>query len=249
MSTCVGGFGPLAAIHREQRELGLGVDDGVGVAELRGYRRTSPRTRCSAWSTSPSEQERLGQQEQRRVAPRAPRRLVRRPRSCASAIICSGRRHRSTARNIARAESNDAEPSSGTASNDAASTIAAHRCGLGRSARSTPRSSRRARRAGGTARCRSRRAPRASAARWTCGRRCRWGGRSSVTSCTHRSRSGVFKQVLERRGRGSIGLVPVGRSQVQLGDRARARPGAARRAGTPGTTRGSGTTPADGRAG
>ena len=28
-----GGFSPLATIHREQRELGFGVDDGVGVAQ------------------------------------------------------------------------------------------------------------------------------------------------------------------------------------------------------------------------
>ena len=45
----------------------------------------------------------------------------------ASVIICSGPPAQITARNIARAESNDAEPSSGTASNDAPSTTAAQR--------------------------------------------------------------------------------------------------------------------------
>ena len=45
----------------------------------------------------------------------------------ASAIICSGPEAHITARSIARAESNEAEPSSGTWSNEAASAIAAHR--------------------------------------------------------------------------------------------------------------------------
>ena len=44
-----------------------------------------------------------------------------------SASICSGPAAHIPARNMARAESNDAEPSAGTRSNDAASTIAAHR--------------------------------------------------------------------------------------------------------------------------
>ena len=70
-----GGFRPLATIHREQRKLGFGVDDGIGVARVTRPPSTFPRTRVSAWSTSPSEQERLGLQEERGVAPRAPRRL------------------------------------------------------------------------------------------------------------------------------------------------------------------------------
>ena len=49
----------------------------------------------------------------------------------ASAIICSGPAGHITARNIARAESNDAVPSTGTRSNEAASTIAAQRSRLG----------------------------------------------------------------------------------------------------------------------
>ena len=45
----------------------------------------------------------------------------------ASTIICSGPEAHMTARSMARAESNDAVPSIGTWSNEAASTIAAHR--------------------------------------------------------------------------------------------------------------------------
>ena len=43
----------------------------------------------------------------------------------ASASICAGPARHITARSIARAESNDAEPSTGTRSNDAVSTIVA----------------------------------------------------------------------------------------------------------------------------
>ena len=46
----------------------------------------------------------------------------------ASVIACSGPAAHMNARNIARAESNDAVPSTGTRSNEAASRIAAHRC-------------------------------------------------------------------------------------------------------------------------
>ena len=57
------------------------------------------------------------------------------------------------------------------------------------------------------------------------------------------------EQVLERRGRGAIGLVPVGRPQVQLGDQLGLDPAELARAGTRGTARGTGTTLVDGRAG
>ena len=70
---------------------------------------------------------RLGHIAERLVAPRAPRRLWATAK-LASASICSGPAAHITARNIARAESNDAVPSTGTQSNDAASMIAAHRC-------------------------------------------------------------------------------------------------------------------------
>ena len=135
----------------------------------------------------------------------------------ASVSICSGPPAQMTARNIARAESNDAEPSSGTASNDAASTIAAQRwasVGLPGQHRD-PAGEHGERGVVLDAGVAERREPPLHGRHLADAVR----GEDQLRHQLHApvSLRGV-EQVLERRGRGSVRLVPVGRSQVQLGD-------------------------------
>ena len=69
--------------------------------------------RAAACSTIAGEQMRFGEEHERGVSPGAPRRAPASTATRASANICSGPAAHMTARNMARAESNDALPSSG----------------------------------------------------------------------------------------------------------------------------------------
>ena len=136
----------------------------------------------------------------------------------ASATICSGPAAHMTARSMARAESNDAVPSSGTWSNDAASTIAAQRCaaaGCPVNAATQPASTA----SGGypsTADVAQRREPPLDGRHLAgaVGRQHQLGHQLGASVALR----GV-QQVLEGQRRRSVRLVPVGGPQVQLHDR------------------------------
>lgn len=144
------------------------------------------------------EQMRLCGRHERRVAPRV-HGASWATAVLASAIICSGPAAHITARSMARAESNDAVPSIGTWSNDAASTVAAHRsaaavCPVSAvsavSAVTQPASTA----SGGSPSTAE--SPSAESHRWTVDI---WpalyvGNTRLVTSWTHRSRSVVFSR-------------------------------------------------------
>ena len=118
---------PLAAIHRQQRELGLGAHDRVDVSHGRPAADVSVNT-AAAGSRSAASRCASARSSERGVSPRTPRwlRVDREARRRSSSA--SGPSAQSTLRNMARADSNEAVPSSGTWSNDAASATAAQRC-------------------------------------------------------------------------------------------------------------------------
>ena len=207
-------------------------------------------TRCvgEQWASLadvPHEQICLAADMQRFVAPRTPRRFRRdREARVGHRLFRTG--GHIMLRSMARAESNDAEPSAGVRSNDAASTTAA-KCSAAVAwpANAVIQPAITAR--GGYPSMARRRQVESHARRSTSGRPGRSARRNAVAGWMQRSRSFRVQQVLEgHRGR-SVRLVPVGGAGMQLDDSS-ARPAAAHRAGTHGTGRDTGTSPVDGRA-
>ena len=119
---------PSPAIHRQHRELGLAEDDGVDIAQCRPRQRTVSTKSAAARSRVAEEQLRLGAQDERHGAPGAPRRLLGGGEARVGRHLLWTGGDTSAARNMARAESNDAVPSTGIRSNEAVSRNAAHRC-------------------------------------------------------------------------------------------------------------------------
>ena len=109
----LGGLRPMPSIHRQHREFRLAVDERIVVPHLGGQFRRLGECDGSLLVVS-GQQPGLAQHAQRRVAPRAPCRFLPPSRTVPSASICSGPDAHIAARNIARADSNDAEPSEGT---------------------------------------------------------------------------------------------------------------------------------------
>ncbi len=247
-SDALGRLVPPPAIHRQQRQLGLAVDDRVGVAELGPDRGRLGEQRQLARSTSPAS----------RCACASRRSAVSRhglhagswaTARLASSIICSGPAAHMTARSMARAESNDAVPSSGTRSNDA--RVRRSRptvpppavCPVSTATQPASTRQRRVRLDGGVA---ERRQPPLHGRH--AGPRCR----SAAPARSPAGRTGPARSC----SAGAPGPAPAIRSPRTSRPRAgaasrspRARRAAARRAGTRGTARGSGTTRAGGRAG
>lgn len=116
------GLGPPAPVHRHDRQLGLGEDEGADIAlrrrdrgrlhEERAAGLSSPSRRCASADKTSAEA---------RHAPHGGSAA-----KLASLIICLTPSRHIRARSNARDESNDAVPSAGVRSNEAGSTNAAH---------------------------------------------------------------------------------------------------------------------------
>ena len=212
----LGRLRPAPAIHRQHGQLGLAVDERIGVGHG-GRERGRLGEHGRGLVDVAGEQERLG------VHARAPCRARRsmpapgQPRSSRRPASAPDRRRTSPARNMARAESNEAEPSAGTRSNDAASTIAAHRsasavCPAEHRHPAGEHGQRGVLRDGRVA---ERRQPTLHG-----GDVAGLVGRQDQRR--HQLDAAVplvgVQQVLDRHRRGSVRLVPVGGTQVQLGD-------------------------------
>ena len=108
----LGRLRPSPAIHRQHGELGLADDERIGCCTSRLPAADASANRHAAWSTSPVSRC-ASAHKQSAVSRHGLHGGSWATAKLASASICSGPAAHITARSIARAESNDAEPSSG----------------------------------------------------------------------------------------------------------------------------------------
>ena len=231
---------PSRAIHHQQRELGLTGDDRVGVARwapqagrLGEQGRRLARRRPSAGV--PRRGGRVRHLATGSTRARRRRRALRRP------VIMSGPSAHITARSMACADPNDAVPSSGVCSHE----LAVGDRGPPLRVRGVPGQH-------GDPACQDGQRRMAFDAGISQRGEPVLHGRDLAGAVggqdqgRHELDAAIpfvrVQQVVDRQLRGSVRFVPIGRSQVQLGDRSRARCAAAQRAGTPDTGRGSDTT-------
>ena len=208
-------FRPFAAIHRQQRELGL------AHTTVSTFPTAAPAADVSENTPPPARGRPRADALRRGARARCPATdstaAPRQPRSAASFIICSGPSAQITLRNMARADSNDAAPSSGhqverSSFGDRGPALALRRvAGQHRD----PAREHRERRIGRDTRVAERRDPPLD------GRHL-----AGVVRGQHQRRHQLdasvpvrrVQQVFERQRRGPVRLVPVGRAQVQLRD-------------------------------